>query len=249
MDSSQYVSHPASAAAGPVLCQNGVAAVVPGDRLNTFRCKNVDFYDFVSHADLGSRTGQGSSSWGWTSPDGREFVAIAQADGAAFAEISKEGKLVYLGRLPQSQRAEASIWRELRGYKNYIVIGSEAANHGVQIFDMTKLLDLDPASPTTFSTTADAVTWNGLPNGRTHNIVINEEKEYGVAVGAQPRNSSCRSGLIFFDLKDPMNPKPLGCAAGDGYVHDAQCLVYRGPDTKYQGRDICYGYNEDTLTM
>lgn len=29
----------------------------------------------------------------------------------------------------------------------------------------------------------------------------------------------------------------------------AQCLVYRGPDVKYQGRDICYGYNEDTLTI
>jgi hypothetical protein len=42
---------------------------------------------------------------------------------------------------------------------------------------------------------------------------------------------------------------PVGCAQADGYVHDAQCLVYRGPDTKYNGRDICYGYNEDTLTM
>lgn len=40
-----------------------------------------------------------------------------------------------------------------------------------------------------------------------------------------------------------------GCAAGDGYVHDAQCLVYRGPDARYQGRDICYGYNEDTVTI
>ena len=25
--------------------------------------------------------------------------------------------------------------------------------------------------------------------------------------------------------------------------------VYRGPDKKYFGRDICYGYNEDTLTI
>jgi hypothetical protein len=55
--------------------------------------------------------------------------------------------------------------------------------------------------------------------------VINEEKQYGVAVGAQPRTSTCRSGLIFFDLKDPARPTSLGCAAGDGYVHDAQCLV------------------------
>ncbi len=91
--------------------------------------------------------------------------------------------------------------------------------------------------------------WNELPVGRTHNIVINEEKEYAVAVGAQPRTSECASGLIFIDLKDPSSPKTLGCASGDGYVHDAQCLVYRGPDRKYSGRDICYGYNEDTLTM
>ena len=70
-----------------------------------------------------------------------------------------------------------------------------------------------------------------------------------MAVGAQPRSSTCKSGLIFIDLKDPKNPKTLGCAAGDGYVHDAQCIVYRGPDTKYAGKDICYGYNEDTLTM
>jgi hypothetical protein len=99
----------------------------------------VDFYDFVSHADLGSKTGQGSSSWGWTSEDGREFVVVAQADGAAFAEITNEGKLVYLGRLPQSSTAAPSIWREIRGYKNYIIVGSEAQNHGVQVFDMTKV--------------------------------------------------------------------------------------------------------------
>lgn len=70
-----------------------------------------------------------------------------------------------------------------------------------------------------------------------------------MAVGAQPRTSDCRSGLIFIDLKNPNSPQTLGCAAGDGYVHDAQCLVYRGPDSKYLGREICYGYNEDTLTM
>lgn len=97
----------------------------------------VDFYDFVSHADLGSTRGEGASSWGWTSPEGREFVAIAQSDGAAFAEVTKEGKLVYLGRLPQY--SSVSIWREMKGYKNYLVIGSEATNHGVQIFDFRKV--------------------------------------------------------------------------------------------------------------
>jgi hypothetical protein len=97
-------------------------------------------YNFRSHASLGSKTGQGSSSWGWTSPEGREFVAIGQADGAAFAEINKDGKLLYLGRLPAYSKP--AIWREIRGYKDYMIIGSEAEGHGIQIFDMKKVLFL-----------------------------------------------------------------------------------------------------------
>ena len=38
-------------------------------------------------------------------------------------------------------------------------------------------------------------------------------------------------------------------ASEDGYVHDAQCLIYRGPDAEFQGKEICYGYNEDSLTI
>jgi hypothetical protein len=52
-----------------------------------FRCKNVNLHHFLPHSALGSKTGQGSSSWGWTSDTGREFAIIAQADGAAFAEV------------------------------------------------------------------------------------------------------------------------------------------------------------------
>lgn len=229
----------------PVKCVNGQAVVVPGDRLQTFRCGNLDLQDFKSHSELGSRSGSGSSSWGWTSPEGREFGAIGQADGTAFIEISKTGRVTYLGRLPQ--QSVTSQWREIRTVKNYFVIGSEAANHGVQIFDARKLLTV--TSPKTFSTTSDISLFNGLPSGRTHNVVSLEEKNFAVAVGAQPRTDKCRSGLIFIDLSNPASPTTPGCAPGDGYVHDAQCLVYRGPDTRYTGRDICYGYNEDTLTI
>ncbi|KUI55872.1 hypothetical protein VP1G_03251 [Cytospora mali] len=262
MDSTIYPSY---TGAGPVLCVDGVAQVIPGDANNIFRCKNcslrqrsgtadaafqIDFYDFKSHADLGSVTGRGSSTWGWTSPKGREFIAIAQADGAAFAEVSPKGKLIYLGRLPHFPKANPIIWREIRGYKNYILVGSEADYHGIQIFDMTKLVDIDPVKPLTFSGDADLTGhFTRLPVGRTHNVVVNEELNYAVAVGAKPRDSECASGLIFIDLSDPSKPTSPGCAAGDGYVHDAQCLVYRGPDKAYAGRDICYGYNEDTLTI
>ena len=206
---------------------------------------------FLSHKDLGAPEAAGSSSWGWTSDEGREFIAIGQYEGTAFVEIDSKGRMIYLGRLPQYD-PEGSQWREIRSYKHYMVIGSEAEGHGVQIFDMEKLLDIGPEEPVTFDPKDDLAGHFDelLPLGRAHNVVVNEELGYGVAVGAQPRNdSNCASGLNFFSLEDPSSPESLGCAKGDGYVHDAQCLVYRGPDERYQGTDICYGYNEDSLTI
>ncbi|KAH7267772.1 uncharacterized protein BKA55DRAFT_685055 [Fusarium redolens] len=235
---------------GYTKCVKGYAEAIKGDANNTFACHNADLYSFLSHAALGSTGGRGSSSWGWTSDNGREFVAIGQYDGTAFAEITKKGQLLYLGRLPEYSLP--SQWREIRTYKNYVIIGSEAVGHGIQIFDMKKLLKINPKRPVVFDAKKDLTSHFSalLPVGRAHNVVVNEELKYGVAVGAQPRNdSNCLSGLNFFDLTDPSNPESLGCAKGDGYVHDAQCLVYRGPDKRYQGRDICYGYNEDTLTI
>lgn len=226
----------------PVPCVDGFATVVPGDALQTFKCNNLDLQDFKTHAELGSTYGHGSGSWGWVSDDGREFAAIGQEDGTAFVEITAEGRLVYLGRLPQ--QSSTSEWREIRGFKNYFVIGSEARNHGIQIFDATKLLTVDPAAPKKFSTTSDISLYTGLPVGSTHTISVNEESNFIVASGAVPRTNKCASGLILIDMTDPENPTSPGCAAQDGYVHDAQCLVYRGPDTRYTGKDICYGYNE-----
>lgn len=247
MDSTQYKSWSRDA---PIArCVDGTAVVEEGNPLETFLCKNMDLHDFKSHADLGSTEGEGSSSWGWVSKTGREFAAIGQFDGTAFAEISKEGKLVYLGRLPA--QSVGSQWREIRVLGDYCIIGSEAVGHNVQIFDMKKLLTLDPESPTTFSTTDDltGLFSENIPIGRVHNIVVNNQLNYAVAVGAQPRTDVCASGLIFIDMSDPSNPTSPGCASSDGYVHDAECVVYSGPDKRYTGRDICYGYNEDSVTI
>ncbi|KDN61391.1 hypothetical protein CSUB01_12362 [Colletotrichum sublineola] len=188
--------------------------------------------------------------------DANNTFRCGNYDGTAFAEISKEGKLVYLGRLPQYD-AIGSNWREIRIVGDIVVIGSEAIKHGVQFFDMKKVLDLDPASPRNFTQADLTGHWDELPVGRTHNIVVNQELNYAIACGSVGGNETirvrdelpCRGGLIFLDISDPTNVTSPGCAAGDGYVHDAECLVYRGPDARYYGRDICYGYNEDTLTI
>ncbi|KAK1623511.1 hypothetical protein BDP81DRAFT_503096 [Colletotrichum phormii] len=239
-------------------CVDGVAEAIPGDPLHKFRCKNIDLYDFINHATLGSphsttsgRTG--STVWGWTDPSSdREFIASGLYDGTSFIEVLPEGRLLHLGFLPSyAPTGPNSWWHEVRNYKEYMVIGSELAGHGLQVFDMKKLLDIDEAdAPVVYDKEKDLTGhFSDLPLGRTHNVVINEEASYGVAVGAAPRDGGCFGGLIFFDLKDPSNPVKLGCDPQDRYVHDAQCLIYRGPDEKYEGRDICYGFNEDTLTI
>jgi hypothetical protein len=62
-----------------------------------------------------------------------------------------------------------------------------------------------------------------LPIGRAHNVVIDWDNEYAIAVGAQPRNQTCAAGLEYINLDDPTNPYKPGCASSDGYTHDAQC--------------------------
>jgi len=71
----------------------------------------MNLHHFLSHTDLGSNIGQGSSSWGWVSDDGREFAIIAQGDGAAFAEVScpaedNESSVLNESRLPRPESSD-----------------------------------------------------------------------------------------------------------------------------------------------
>jgi choice-of-anchor B domain-containing protein len=51
------------------------------------------------------------------------------------------------------------------------------------------------------------------------------------------------------DISDPLNPTFAGCNSVDGYTHDNQCVIYRGPDAEHRGKEICFESNEDTLTI
>lgn len=123
--------------------------------------------------------------------------------------------------------------------------------------------------PVTFSTTTD-ITWYG-GFGASHNIVAHEETNMIYAVGgregANSRNTTCAGGcvallqpsrpdlssltfgcsLFMVDVSNPSNPVSPGCVGQDGYVHDAQCVIYTGPDQRYQQREICFGFNEDSV--
>jgi hypothetical protein len=190
-------------------------------------------YDFKTHEELGNpgpaegnklasnhskpaKFKPGSGSWGWTFRD-REFIAIGQTNGTAFAEVTSKGQLEYLGRLPA--QASPVIWHEMKSMQEYLFVGSEGAGHGVQIFDMKKLLKLSPKNPKTFDPKTDLTAWfNDLTEGagvvgRSHNVVTNEEKKYAVAVGSggrAGRNDTCAGGLIFINVDDITKPYKEG---------------------------------------
>jgi len=73
------------------------------------------------------------------------------------------------------------------------------------------------------------------PDGSMHNVHVNEELNYGIAMGNWFRDEACRGGLIFFNLTDPSSPNLLGCAGDDGYVHDVsfQMPLWMHSHTQY----------------
>ncbi|ROT41302.1 hypothetical protein SODALDRAFT_331023 [Sodiomyces alkalinus F11] len=222
---------------GPTPCVNGTAG--------EYKCNNVDLKGFLRHQDMHSRTRVGNDVWGWVAANGREFGLVGQTDGTAFVEVLSDGSLQYIGRL--GTQTVASTWRDIKVIGNFAYIGSEAPDHGLQIFDLRKLLAVDPASPVSFSPARD-LTARFAGFGSSHNIVANEETETIFAVGTAT-NLRCRGGLWMVDVSNPARPQDAGCVSGDGYTHDAQCVIYRGPMQQFHGREICFNYNEDALTI
>jgi choice-of-anchor B domain-containing protein len=225
----------ALAAAASTSCVGGLAGIYP--------CNNVDLEAFVPLADLGgSATEEANDIWGWTDPQtGSEYALIGMTFGTAFVDISNPGNPVYLGEL-QTHGAFGSSWRDIKTYNNHAFIVSEAKNHGMQVFDLTELRGLS-GPPVTFGETAY---YNKI--GSAHNIVINEDSGFAYAVGVSGKGG-CGGGLHMIDISNPTSPSAAGCFSSDGYTHDAQCVVYNGPDTAHQGSEICLNSNEDTITI
>ena len=73
---------------------------------------------------------------------------MGQTDGTAFVEVMKDGSLKYAGRLPT--QTVASVWRDIKVIRDHAYIGSEAPDHGLQIFDLKKLIRNYPNGPPTF---------------------------------------------------------------------------------------------------
>ena len=240
----------------PVQCESGFAA--------GFRCSNVDLVSFLPLEDLGGGTVPGTvpadgvpditvnDMWGWTDPlTGIEYALVGRTDGMAFISLEDPERPVYLGQLPRTRLAPVSVWRDVKVYADHaFVVAGAAGQHGVQVFDLRRLRDVQ-SPPVTFQETT---VYGGIASA--HNIVINEESGFAYTVGNRAGGEMCGGGLHMIDIRDPTNPTFAGCFADPstgremtGYTHDAQCIMYAGPDQDYQGREICLGSNETAFSI
>ncbi len=210
-------------------------------RIGDYPCSNVTL---LSHIDLGAMSAQaGNDVWGWTdSETGKEYALMGLADGTAFVDLSDPVNPAYLGKLPT--HTVATVWRDVKVYGNYAFIVSEADGHGMQVFDLARLRDVAPTQgPVEFDADAhyDRV-------GQVHNIAMSDMTGLAIIVGNREREG-CSGGLHLVDVTEPLNPTLVGCFGEDGYTHDVQCVVYHGPDAAYDGHEICFASNEDTVTI
>lgn len=212
-------------------CIDGMADVFP--------CQRVDLLGHLDLPAIGG--GQGSDSWGWKDEEsGRYFALVGRSNGTSFVEITDPANPVFIGELPS--QVSTSAWRDIKTYGHHaFIVADEIGNHGMQVFDLNRLLRATKL-PVTFS--ADRL-YQRENFREAHNIFINQETGFAYMVGG----NTCAGSLHIVDINNPMNPTYAGCFDSDGYTHDTQCVIYRGPDPDYQGRELCFMSNEDTVTV
>ena len=236
---------PSLVSSGAIDCTEGIAG--------QFGCNNVDLLSFMTVEDLmGTFWGSANDVWGWVDAEtDREYALVGRNDGIAFVDVSDPANPILKGNLPLTDGAKESGWRDVKVYEDHaFIVADNAGQHGVQVFDLRRLRK-ENEEPVTYS--EDAI-YDGIASA--HNIVINEDTGFAYAVGSSSGGETCGRGLHMIDIRDPLKPVFAGCftdkntgPSGSGYTHDAQCVVYEGPDTDHQGKEICFSSNVTALSI
>jgi choice-of-anchor B domain-containing protein len=226
-------------------------------KVEIFDCSNAELQAFLppSRMTFDGHYIEMNDIWGWTDPQtGKEWAVVGRRDGTTFVDISNPGNPVAVADLPLTEGARPASWRDMKVYKDHAYIVSDGAGpHGMQVVDLTRLRTLRPVRGLPVKIDAD-VMYREINSA--HNIVINEESGYAYSVGSSQGGTTCGGGLHMIDIREPKKPTFAGCFAdtttgrsSTGYSHDAQCVNYRGPDTRYTGREICIGSNETAISV
>jgi len=223
-----------------------------GGMIGPFECSDVDLVAFVPNSLLApgerARGVRLNDNWGWTDPvTGREYALVGRNDGLAILDLSDPTSPVLVGDLPKTPNTPRSqLWRDVKTYKEHaFVVADGAGNHGMQVLDLRRVRGIDPADmPVTFEPD-----YHYTRVASVHNIHINEETGLASLVGARAGGDTCGGGLHMVDVRDPQNPRFVGCHLDEQGTHDVQCAIYRGPDRNYQGRELCLKANATFLSI
>ena len=227
-------------------CEDGSAVGFP--------CSEINLLSFMTLAELAGDIDPAklrlNDVWGWNDEElGREYAIVGLSLGTVFVDVTDPVEPIYLGILPMPVTARSSVWRDIKVYNDHAFIVADGADrHGMQVFNLRRLRN-GPAG--TFSVEALYDEFSSA-----HNIAINTASGYAYVVGARGSGETCGGGLHMIDIRNPVEPVFAGCFSdpatgnrGTGYSHDAQCVNYQGPDTDYQGREICFGLNENGVSI
>ncbi len=203
-----------------------------------FDCTDIELYAYIPGSMLTAperaRGVRANDNWGWTDPEtGREYALVGRNDGTSFIDITDPTQPVLIGDLPKTPDTPRSqLWRDIKTYRDHaFIVADGAGSHGMQVFDLSRLRDVGD-TPALFE---PDLLYRGDENNvvaSIHNVIINEETGFAYLTSRE-----C-SGIHMVDISEPLNPTFAGCADPGG-THDAQCVVYRGPDQDYQGSEIC----------
>ena len=222
------------------IAQFAAAQVCSGGFAGIYPCNNIDLKAFMSFSQIGGTNGvtEGSGCWGWTDPlNGKEYAIMGCSTHTAFVDITNPSSPVYKGKVLAFNNT-TSIWREISVINNHALIVSETANHGMQIFDLTRLRNV--TTPQIFN--ADA-RYTGF--GNCHTVSSNQASGFTYCDGTD----LVSGGPQILNMQNPIAPVLVGSHDSDGYTHDAQIVIYDGPDPDYQGKEIFMGANNDLVTI
>ncbi len=170
-------------------------------------------------------------------------------DGTAFVDVTDPYDPRYLGSLTGTAGSRITIWRDMKVFRDHaFIVAGGTEGHGMQVFDLTQLRDV--TDPRDF---APAAVYTGIESAI--NVAINTETGFAYLTGSTG-GETCGGGLHMVDIRSPLDPVFVGCFAdpetgrrGTGTSHDTQCVVYRGPDPDYKGREICVSSNETAMSV
>ena len=201
-----------------------------------FPCDRMELLSSMSNADL---MGTGANDiWGWTDPEtGVEYALVGERQGLAMVDLSDPINPVLVAFM--ETQTSSSTWRDMKVYSDHVYVVSEANGHGLQVLDLNQLRDL-----TSFPTTLLPTTWISSFSD-AHNVVIDEESAMLYAVGT----NLAGGGIVAYDISNPANPILMGDYSEAGYTHDAQGVVYNGPDTDYAGKSMLFCANANKLAI